>query len=118
MPAPNSNTDWLANPIYDDRVGLDSPTYQEPPILPQPPIRATAQNNDVAKGGNNNDSQGSGRTIGFGGNNIIPQPKRTILPPISGNISVGAAAQTPTLLYVLLAVVAIFIFRKPIKRRR
>jgi len=118
MPAPNSNTDWVANPRYDDRVGIDSPTYQESPILPQPPIRATQQNNDVAKGGNNNDTQGSGRTIGFGGANIRPPAQRNILPPISGNISVGAAAQNPTLLYVLLAVVAIFIFRKPIKRRR
>lgn len=117
MPAPNSNTDWMANPIYDDRLGLDSPTYQEPPVLPEPPITATQQNNDVMNGGNN-DSQGSGRTIGFGGNNVRPQPKRTILPPISGNISVGGAAQNTTLLYVLLAVVAIFIFRKPIKRRR
>lgn len=118
MPAPNSNTDWMSNPIYDERVGYNSPTYQEPPVLPEPPISATQQNNDVAGGGNNNDTQGSGRTIGFGGSNVRPAPKRTILPPISGNISVGASSQTPNLTLILAAVVAIFIFRKPINRRR
>ena len=114
MPAPNANTDWVNNPRYDTQLGRQSPTYMETPILPAPPIESVPQNND--SGGNN--SQGSGRTIGFGNTARPIARTRTLLPPISGNISVGAASQTPNLALILAAVVAIFIFRKQSKRRR
>lgn len=117
MPAPNANTDWISNPIYDNVVGTDSPTYIEPPVLPDIPIVATSQNNDTMNGGNSD--TGGGRTIGFGNMGRPYRPiRKPLLPPISGQISVGAASQTPNLALILAAVVAIFIFRKQSKRRR